>query len=82
MMNLLIEKYVKKMTIDDIKSFLNKNDLKLDDNNINFFYDLIKTNWQDILKYPDDYLKIIQKKVNYDDYQKIYNLYLNYKNYL
>ena len=82
MMNLLIEKYVKKMTIYDVKSFLIQNDIKLDDNNITFFYELIKTNWQDILKYPDDYLKIIQTKVNNDDYQKIYNLYLNYKNYL
>lgn len=82
MMNLLIEKYVKKMTINDVKSFLNQNDITLDDNNINFFYELIKTNWKDIIKYPEDYLKMIQEKVSSDDFKKIYNLYLNYKNYL
>ena len=82
MMNLLIDNYVKKMTTDDIKSFLTNNHIYLNDSDISFFYHLIKTNYKDILKYPDDYLKMIQNKVTKDDYNKIYNLYLNYKNYL
>lgn len=82
MMNLFIEQYVKKMTIDDIKSFLNKQEIKIDNNDITFFYNLIKTNWQDIIKNPTDYLKIIKEKVSKEDYNKIYNLYIKYSNYL
>ena len=82
MMNILIENYVKKMTTDDIKSFLNQNSIYLNENDIDFFYHLIKTNYKDIIKYPEDYLKIIKEKVNENDYNKIYSIYLNYKNYL
>ena len=82
MMNLLIEKYVKKMTIDDIKSFLLKNNIHANSNDINFFYHLIKTNYKDIIKNPNDYLKLVKDKLSDEDYKKISNLYLTYSNYL
>ena len=78
MMNIIIESYVNKLTIYDLKDFALKNDLELNDCEINYFFNLVKNEWKNILKSPEHYLDIIKQKVNSKNYNKIYELYTIY----
>ena len=78
MMNYIIESYLKKLSYDDYLLFLNKYNIILDDKTCQYFYDLLKNNYHDILIRPDYYLDIIKKNVDENNYHKIYNLYSIY----
>ena len=80
MINRLIEQYVNRMTKDDILKFATKNGIELNDKELKIIYNHIKKDWKTIVYgNPREILDDI--KMNSDDitYNKIENLYINFK---
>lgn len=78
MMNYFIESFIKKLSYDTFNNYLIKQNIILNDKTSLYFFDLLKNNYQDILKRPDYYLNIIKNNVDDNTYNNIYNLYLTY----
>ena len=78
MMNYFIESFIKKLSYDTFNNYLIKQNIILNDKTSLYFFDLLKYNYQDILKRPDYYLNIIKNNVDDNTYNNIYNLYLTY----
>ena len=76
MMNYFIESFIKKLSYDTFNNYLIKQNIILNDKTSLYFFDLLKNNYQDILKRPDYYLNIIKNNVDDNTYNNIYNLYL------
>ena len=76
----MIKKYINNLTIDKINNFLIKNDINLNNEELSFLLELVKTNIDDILVNDSKYLDIIKNKFDEDNYSKIKNLFLYYKN--
>ena len=75
MKNIIIN-YINKITIDDINSYLISNDIYLDNNELTFTYEFIKTKFINYLDALDtfninDYQSFYQKS----NFEKIKNLY-------
>ncbi len=75
----MIKNYINKMTIDDINRFLEKENMKINSNDINIVYIYIKNNFDEILKDEVKVLNRIKNDVNSDTYDKILLLYEKYK---
>ena len=81
MYNKLIEKYLSKLTKDDLILFAFKNDIILNSLEVDYIYNIIKNKYQILLS--DDYEIIFKDATNYitkNNLKKIYNLYLDYRN--
>ena len=81
MFNKIIEKYIKKLTKEDIINFSNNENIILNDNEIDIIYNTIKNDYKSLL-YSNN--KIIfndlKNKINPNAYNKIIELYTFYKN--
>ena len=75
----MIKNYINKMSIDDINRFLEKENMKINSNDINIVYIYIKNNFDEILKDEVKVLNRIKNDVNSDTYDKILLLYEKYK---
>ncbi len=87
MIKKMIENYIKNLTINDINEFATKNNISLNNNELNLIYKQIKENWYTIIyKDPTPIFQNIKENINTDTYQKIitlyYSFYEKYKNYL
>lgn len=75
----LIEKYIKNMTISDVKNFTLKKGANLSENELNFTFNFIKSNYQNILKNPSlldlERYKNKYTKENYEKLVKVFNEY-------
>lgn len=83
----LIEKYIKNMTIDDVKNFALKKGANLSENELIFTFNFIKSNYQNILKNPSlldlERYKDKYTKENYEKIVKVFNEYnQKYSHYL
>ncbi len=85
-MNSLINGYVKKLTIDNINDFAQKNNINLNKKELNVLLEVVKNHYQEILNGNDtikDYLKEHLTKENYDKVITLYNEYKEkYQGYL
>ena len=79
-MNSLLKKYINNLTIEKVNEFGVKNDIYLNNEELSFLLALIKTNIDDILVNDSKYLNIIKNKFSEENYIKIKNLFLYYKN--
>jgi len=75
----LIKNYIKKMTINDIKDFLNKEKLEYDNNDINILFVYIKNNYENIINNPIDVMTNIKSEVSKKTFNTILILYNKYK---
>ena len=75
----LIGNYIDLLTVDKLKEFGKKNDINLNNEELEYILNLIKKNYQDILKDDKKYLDELEKNINKDDFIKIKNLFLYYK---
>ncbi len=78
-MNTLIKQYINKITINNINDFAIKNNINLNEKELNILYDVIKQRYEEVL-YQDDsviksYLKEHLTSENYDKVIKLYNEY-------
>lgn len=87
MIKKLIEKHIKKLTIQDIYNFASKNEINLTENEANYIYDKIKENWEELIF--SDHIPILinsknsLEKETYDKALELISFFKNkYKNYL
>ena len=83
----IIKNYINNMNIEDLNILLIKNDIHLNDNELNVLYNHLKNDWYTFI-YEDStqILNDIKNSFTPDNYNKLYNIYINakekYKNYL
>ena len=83
----IIERYMNKLSIDDVNNFAQKNNIFLSPEELSFTYQFIKKNWQQILANPS-ILNLDRYKDNFSEenlikIKKLFKEYsIKYKNYL
>ena len=75
----LIESYINVLSLDQMNAFLKQNNILLNKLESIYLLDYIKLNWYQIIYNPDTHLDIIKENINLDSYNKLYNLYIIYK---
>ena len=80
MNRLLIYKYIDKLKKDDIKEFALKQNIILNNQEINIIYDYLKNKTETIFDDPLNVIREIKDKVNIPTYNKLLELYNEYKN--
>ena len=83
----IIERYMTKLSIEDVNNFAIKNDIHLSNEELDFTYAFIKKNWQPILSNPNmlnlDRYKDKFSEENLIKIKKLFKEYsIKYKNYL
>ncbi len=81
-MKYILKNYINKLTINDIKNYLDQNNYIVSDKDINTIYKFIKRYWEDIYNKDLSPFQQIKKEVDYSTYNLIINLYNKYKDYL
>ncbi len=76
----LIKNYIDLLSIDKLKSFALKNDINLNEEQLEYILNLTKNSWEDILINDDKYFKLLQDKIDQSNLDKIRELFLYYKN--
>ena len=76
----LIKNYIDKLSIDNLKDFALKNDVHLNNNELEYLLNLTKNHFEDILVNEDKYLKLVKDNINPNEFEKIKELFLYYKN--
>ena len=75
----LLKQYINKITINNINDFALKNNINLSEKELNFLFDLIKNNHENIINDIKPFETILKENLSNDNYQKINNLYYEYK---
>lgn len=83
----LIKNYISKLTLNDINTFAIKNGIELNEEELKIIEKYIRNDWRTIIYgNPRPILNELKEKLNQIEYQKIENLYVEfkekYKNYL
>lgn len=75
----IIERYINKMKIEDVSNFAIKKNINLSENELEFTYNFIKKNWNQILSNPSS-LNLERYKNIYseENFQKINDLIKEY----
>ncbi len=75
----MIERYMDKLTKEDVNNFAIKNDVHLSESELDFTYNFIKKNWEPVLANPN-ILNIERYKNNYseENFAKIKKLLKEY----
>ena len=75
----LIRNYINKLTIDDINSVALKNNINLNDNELNYICNQVKNNYENLL-YGDstNIFNDLKENVSSDNYLKIKSLFDTY----
>ena len=79
-MKSLIKNYVDKLTTQNLKEFAVKNDINLNQNELEYLLNLVQNNFEDILVNEDKYLNLVQNNINTEAFVKVKELFLYYKN--
>ncbi len=74
----IIKMYIDKLTKQDIVNYINKNNLKVSNNEIDLLYNSIKYDYIKILNNPINYLNNIKNKLSISTYNKLLELYTKY----
>ena len=77
----IIERYIQKLTKDDINSFAIKNNINLSEEELDFSYIFVKKNYKEVLGNPD--LLILDRykeKFSEENFNKIKKLFIAYRN--
>lgn len=78
MKELIIKSYIKNLSKQDIINYSLKNNINLTNYELDYIYNNIKYNYEDILSNPTLYLNEIKNNVSNNTYNKIYELYTTY----
>ena len=79
-MKSLIKNYIELLSIDKLKEFSLNNNINLSDIELNYLLNLVKNNFENILKDDTKYLEDVKNNINTTEFLKIKELYLYYKN--
>lgn len=76
----LIKNYINNLKKEDISVFATNNNITLNDTELSIIYDTIKNDYESILYgNHDKVFSELQNKVSPDNYDKIINLFFEYK---
>lgn len=78
----IIKNYVDKLTKEDIINYSKKEDIFLNDNEINVIYDKIKNKWKQLYNGNTRVITDLENKINNKAYNKLIDLYNTYKKFL
>ena len=83
----LIERYISRMTKEDIRNFASSKNISLSDNELDFTYDFVKKNYRNVLANPKlfnlDRYKNNYSQENFSKITKVWQEYSQkYSNYL
>ncbi|MGN1337627.1 MAG: hypothetical protein ACI4WW_04050 [Candidatus Coprovivens sp.] len=77
----IVEKYINGMSLYDLQNFAIANDVYLSNDELDFCFKFVKSNWKSILsKYSDFDIKNYKDKFSDENYNKISKLIEYYKN--
>lgn len=77
----LIKNFISKLTLDEIETFSKKQGIDLNNEELKLIEKHIKQNWRTIIYgNPRPILNELKEKLNEFEYQKIENLYIEFKN--
>ncbi|MEG0976971.1 MAG: hypothetical protein RSF02_00275 [Bacilli bacterium] len=77
----IIERYMAKLTIEDINNFAISKNANLSEDELKFTYDFLKKNWKEIIKNPNIFnIDRYKDKYSKENFIKIKQLYLDYFN--
>ena len=77
----LIYLYINRIKKEDILEFAKRQDIILNNNELDLIYDYIKNKTDNILDDPEYVLEEIKDKLSYEVYLKILELYFKYEDY-
>lgn len=76
----LIKNYISKLTLNDINTFAIKNGIELNEEELKIIEKYIRNDWRTIIYgNPRPILNELKEKLNQIEYQKIENLYIEFK---
>ena len=75
----IIENYVPKLTINDLKEFAYKNNIEYKEDELIIIYQFIKYHYHDLLDQNIKVFEEIKEKINPNLYKKLLHLYIDYK---
>jgi len=79
-MHKLLEYYINKLSINDIKEFANKNGADFSDNELKLIYKYVKNDWETIIfGNADQIFSDLKKNLTAKNYQITTNLFEEYK---
>lgn len=78
-MKSLIKNYIDLLSIEKIEQFALKNNINLTNYELEFLLNLVKTNYENIIKNDEKYLKEIESNISSSESKKIIELYVKYK---
>ena len=58
----LLKNYIEKLTLDELRSFGEKNGINISSTEYQFILDLVQKNFEDLLQNEDKYLSMIEEK--------------------
>ena len=75
----IIERYMSMMKIEDVNNFALSKNIYLSADELNFTYNFIKKNWQDIIKNPNLFdLNRYRDKFSPENFPKVQQLFKEY----
>lgn len=77
----LIKKYVNNLKRSDIETYASKNNIKLEQNELELLYNTIKMRWKDIYMDGISVINEYKSKLKDSTYNKLIELYNNIKRY-
>ena len=78
----LIIKYINNLSKEDIVFLLNKENIILNNNELDFVYTLLKNDNELFFNNKDDFFNKLKTNISSNNYLKLINLYNKYENYL
>lgn len=78
----IIKNYVDRLTKEDIINYSKKEDIFLNDNEINVIYYEIKNKWKQLYNGNTRVITDLENKINNKAYNKLIDLYNTYKKFL
>lgn len=79
-MKSLIKNYIDLLSTQKLEQYALKNNINLTNNELEYLLNLVKNNYEDIIKDDKKYLKEIETNISTLEAKKIIELYLKYKN--
>jgi len=78
----ILKNYIERLKKEDIIKFIEKNNYKVSDKEINNIYFYIKNYWEDFFENKKEIWEKLEKDVSYNTYLEILKLYQKYKKFI
>ena len=75
----MIIKYIKNLDDDEVKNFLNSNNITLNEEEYDFLINIVKEKYNDLFDENIYLFKLIRDTINEDAYTKLITLFNKYK---